>query len=40
TGLGPLFDGDYRIRARTHLFDASDGARTQFTCDRPGLGRA
>ncbi len=40
TGLGPLFDGDYRIRARTHLFDASDGARTQFTCDRPGLGRS
>lgn len=40
TGLGPLFDGDYRIRARTHLFDAAEGARTQFTCDRPGLGRA
>lgn len=39
TGLGPLFDGDYRIRARTHLFDAAEGARSQFTCDRPGLGR-
>ena len=38
-GLGPLFDGDYRIRARTHLFDAGQGARTRFTCDRPGLGR-
>lgn len=40
SGLGPLFDGDYRIRARTHLFDAAEGARTQFTCDRPGLGRS
>lgn len=40
TGLGPLFDGDYRIRARTHLFDAAEGARTQFTCDRAGLGRS
>lgn len=39
TGLGPLFDGDYRIRTRTHLFDTAEGARTQFTCDRAGLGR-
>ena len=39
TGLGPLFDGKYRIRSVCHLFDAADGARTEFSCDRPGLGR-
>lgn len=39
TGLGPLFDGSYRIRSVTHLFDAEEGARSEFSCDRPGLGR-
>ncbi|MEQ1537952.1 MAG: contractile injection system protein, VgrG/Pvc8 family [Sphingorhabdus sp.] len=39
TGLGPLFDGNYRIRSVTHLFDAEDGARSEFSADRPGLGR-
>lgn len=39
SGLGPLFDGSYRIRSVCHLFDAADGARTEFSCDRPGLGR-
>lgn len=39
TGLGPLFDGNYRIRSVTHLFDAEEGARSEFSCDRPGLGR-
>jgi phage protein D len=40
TGLGPLFDGSYRIRSVTHLFDSEEGARSEFACDRPGLGRA
>jgi uncharacterized protein len=39
TGLGPLFDGRYRIRSVTHLFDAAEGARSEFSCDRAGLGR-
>ncbi|MBL0021590.1 MAG: phage late control D family protein [Sphingomonadales bacterium] len=40
SGLGPLFDGQYRIRSVTHLFDAAAGSRSEFACDRPGLGRA
>ena len=39
SGLGPLFDGSYRLRTVTHLFDADEGSRSEFTCDRPGLGR-
>jgi phage protein D len=39
TGLGKLFDGDYRATSVRHLFDARDGQRTEFTCERPGLGR-
>jgi hypothetical protein len=39
SGLGPLFDGAYRLRTVTHLFDAAGGSRTEFSCDRPGLGR-
>lgn len=39
SGLGPLFDGAYRLRSVTHLFDAAEGSRSEFTCDRPGLGR-
>jgi len=39
SGLGPLFDGAYRLRTVTHLFDAAEGSRSEFTCDRPGLGR-
>lgn len=38
-GLGPLFDGDYRATAVTHLFDNRDGQRSEFRCERPGLGR-
>jgi phage protein D len=38
-GLGPLFDGTYRAISVTHLFDAERGARTEFRCNRPGLGR-
>ena len=38
-GLGKLFDGDYRAIGIRHLFDAVEGQRTEFTCERPGLGR-
>ena len=39
TGLGPLFDGDYRVTALAHRFDAEQGMRSEFSCERPGLGR-
>jgi phage protein D len=39
SGLGPLFDGDYRATAVTHRFDNAKGLRTEFRCDRPGIGR-
>ena len=38
-GLGPLFDGAYRALSVTHLFDPEMGARSEFRCNRPGLGR-
>lgn len=38
-GLGPLFDGAYRALSVTHLFDLEFGARTEFRCNRPGIGR-
>ena len=40
SGLGPLFDGAYRTLAVTHLFDPEHGARSEFRCNRAGLGRA
>lgn len=39
TGLGKLFDGDYRATSIRHLFDAAEGQRTEFTCERPGIGK-
>lgn len=39
SGLGPLFDGNYRAISVTHLFDLANGARTEFRCNRPGIGR-
>lgn len=39
TGLGPLFDGAYRATAVTHRFDQNAGLRTEFRCERPGIGR-
>lgn len=39
SGLGPLFDGDYRATAVRHLFDSREGQRSEFACQRPGLGR-
>jgi phage protein D len=40
SGLGPLFDGAYRAQSVTHLFDPEHGARSEFRCNRAGLGRA
>jgi len=39
TGLGKLFDGDYRATAVTHRFDSAMGMRSEFRCERAGLGR-
>jgi uncharacterized protein len=38
-GIGPLFSGDYYVADATHRFDAEHGMRTDFTVERPGLGR-
>jgi phage protein D len=37
--LGPLFSGKYYLTEVKHLFDQVSGLRTQFTCERPGLGK-
>lgn len=37
-GLGPLFSGKYYVAEVRHVFDAR-GIRTEFTGERPGLGR-
>lgn len=38
-GLGPLFNGKYYLSEVQHLFDDVSGMRTEFTAERPGLGR-
>ncbi len=38
-GLGPLFDGDYRATRITHRFDLAEGLRSEFACERPGIGK-
>jgi phage protein D len=38
-GLGSLFDGKYYVTRARHLFDTRTGFRTQFTAERPGIGR-
>ena len=38
-GLGPLFSGEYSVVAVRHRFDNAAGARTEFTAERPALGR-
>jgi phage protein D len=38
-GLGPLFSGKYYVVEVRHLFDGTTGIRTEFTAERPGLGR-
>ena len=39
-GLGPLFDGSYYLADVAHLFDGAHGMRTEFSAERPGIGRA
>lgn len=39
-GLGPLFSGKYYLAEVRHCFDGTKGIRTEFTGERPGLGRA
>jgi uncharacterized protein len=39
TGLGPLFSGKYYLTEVMHLFDGTHGIRTEFSGERPGLGR-
>lgn len=38
-GLGPLFNGKYYLTEVMHLFDGVHGLRTEFTAERPGLGK-
>ena len=38
TGVGPRFDGHYRLVEVRHRFDAEAGLRTEITAERPGLG--
>ena len=38
-GLGPLFSGKYYVSQVRHVFDSTNGIRTEFTGERPGIGR-
>jgi phage protein D len=38
-GLGPLFSGKYYLSEVRHIFDLRLGLRTEFTAERPGLGK-
>jgi phage protein D len=39
-GLGPLFEGKYYLSEVKHTFDQASGFRTEFTGERPGIGKA
>ncbi|HKV10074.1 MAG TPA: contractile injection system protein, VgrG/Pvc8 family [Thermoanaerobaculia bacterium] len=39
-GLSTLFNGKYYLAEVQHLFDGAGGFRSEFTAERPGLGRA
>jgi phage protein D len=39
-GVGALFDGKYYVTRARHLFELRSGYRTQFTAERPGIGKA
>lgn len=38
-GIGPLVSGRYYLASVRHVFDDQGGMRTEFTAERPGLGR-
>jgi len=40
SGLGPLFSGKYYVTETNVTFDGQRGLRTNFRCERPGLGKA
>lgn len=37
-GLGPLFDGKYYVTLTRHTYDLTNGFRTTFAVERPGIG--
>ncbi|HYE14896.1 MAG TPA: contractile injection system protein, VgrG/Pvc8 family [Pyrinomonadaceae bacterium] len=37
-GLGDLFSGKYHVTEVRHMFDLSNGLRTEFRAERPGIG--
>src|ERR1051325_1594371 len=39
-GRGPLFNGKYSLAGVQHRFDGATGFRSEFTAERPGLGKA
>lgn len=39
SGLGPLFNGKYTVTEVCHRFDLAEGARSEFTVERPAIGR-
>jgi len=39
-GLGPLFSGKYYLCQVKQMFDGTQGFRTEFTAERPGIGKA
>jgi phage protein D len=39
-GLGPLFSGKYYLTEVKHTFSGTDGFRTEFCAERPGIGKA
>jgi phage protein D len=38
--IGPLFSGKYYLAEVRHMFDGTNGMRTEFVAERPGLGHA
>ena len=40
SGLGPLFNGRYAVVEVCHRFDLTDGLRSEFSVERPSIGRA
>jgi len=39
-GIGAMFNGKYYVTEVRHMFDRRRGLRTEFTGERPGIGRA
>ena len=39
SGVGPLFSGRYAVTEVCHRFDMAEGLRTEFTVERPAIGR-